>query len=134
MTSNALERLLKGALAQQFLRFAAVGAVATAAHYAVLILLKELAHVPVLWATSAGYLVGAVVGYALNRRFTFEANHRFAEGLAKYVGVGLVGLALNAAITVGLTALGLFYLLSQMVATGLVLIWNFCAARFIVFR
>lgn len=134
MWSSALGRLLKGAIAQQFLRFAAVGAVATAAHYAVLIALKELAHIPVLWATSVGYLAGAVVGYSLNRRYTFEANHRFAEGLAKYVSVGLAGLVLNGAITVGLTGLGLFYLLSQMIATGIVLVWNFCAARFIVFR
>ncbi len=134
MNSGALWRFLNSALARQFLRFAAVGAVATAAHYAVLVALKELAHVPVLWATSLGYLVGAVVGYTLNRRFTFEANHRFTHGLAKYVGVGIVGLALNGAITMGLIHVGLHYLLSQMVATGIVLIWNFAAARLVVFR
>lgn len=134
MGAGVLELFLKNALVRQFLRFAAVGAVATAAHYAVLIVLKELFHVPVLWATSIGYLVGAVVGYTLNRRFTFEANHRFTHGLAKYVAVGVVGLALNGAITTGLMGAGLYYLLAQMVATGVVLIWNFGAARLVVFR
>jgi len=134
MKSSALERFLKSPLAQQFLRFAAVGAVATATHYVVLIALKELAHVPLLWATSVGYLAGAVVGYTLNRRYTFEANHKFTHGLAKYVGVGVIGLVLNGAILAALTQMGLHYLLAQVIATGVVLVWNFCAARFVVFR
>ncbi len=134
MWLSALERFLKSALAQRFLRFAVVGAVSTAAHYTVLIALRELAHLPLLPATSTGYLVGSVVAYTLNRRYTFEANNAFADGLVKYIAVGIVGFALNGAITTGLTALGLFYVLSQMIATGLVLIWNFCAAQFFVFR
>jgi putative flippase GtrA len=55
----------------EFLRFAAVGVVATIVHYSILISLVELAHAPLIPSTSVGFVFGAVVSYALNRRITF---------------------------------------------------------------
>lgn len=118
----------------QFLRFAAVGAVATAVHYAILIALVQLAHVNPVLATACGFCIAAVVSYSLNRHFTFDHRPVFAHGLAKFLAVGAVGLALNAGIVALLIWQGLHYLVAQVIATGLVLIWNFGAARFVVFR
>ena len=59
------------ALISRFLRFALVGIFGTAAHYTVLVSLVEVYGVPVLFATTAGFLTGALVNYILNRRFTF---------------------------------------------------------------
>lgn len=118
----------------QFLRFAAVGAVATAVHYTILIALVQLGHVNPVLGTACGFCVAAVVSYSLNRRFTFDHQPVFAHGLVKFLAVGAVGLALNAGIVALLIGQGLHYLLAQVVATGLVLIWNFGAARFVVFR
>lgn len=130
----ALERILQQPLAQQFLRFAAVGAGATCVHYAILIAMVELAHRPLVLATSLGFCGGAVVSYTLNRRLTFSHQPHFGLGLLKFVAVGLVGLGLNAAIVVGLTNLGLPYMIAQMAATGLVLIWNFTLSRLLIFK
>ena len=129
-----LKRLGAHPTAQQFLRFAMVGAVATAVHYAILIALHEFAHVDLLPATSIGFVVGAVVSYTLNRRYTFESQQHFGRGLAMFIAVGCVGLFLNGLIVSLLTQAGLIYILAQMIATGLVLIWNFGAARLVVFR
>lgn len=120
--------------AQQFLRFAMVGAVATAVHYAILISLVELAQVELLPATSIGFVAGAVVSYTLNRRYTFASQQHFGRGLAMFLAVGFVGLGLNGLIVSLLAGAGLLYILAQMIATGLVLIWNFGAARLVVFR
>jgi putative flippase GtrA len=35
---------------------------------------------------------------------------------------------------VGFTALGMYYLLAQVIATGVALVWNFLTGRFVVFR
>ena len=119
----------------QFLRFAAVGAVATAFHYAVMFSLVEFAAVNPVWATVCGFLVGAVVSYSLNRVFTFAASKpAFGRGLAKFFAVVAVGAVMNAGIVWFLTGQGLHYMIAQVIATVLVLFWNFGSSRLLVFR
>jgi putative flippase GtrA len=119
----------------QFLRFAAVGAVATAFHYAVMFSLVEFTGLDPVYATLCGFAVGAVVSYSLNRVFTFNHRPAYGRGLAKFFIVVGIGAALNAAIVWLLVRqVGLFYVYAQFIATGLVLIWNFFSARLVVFR
>lgn len=121
-------------MARQFVRFAAVGVAATSVHYAILIALKEWAGTGPVLATTAGYAVGAVVSYTLNRRFTFEVRPAYGAGLVKFLGVIFVGALINALIVALLVAAGAHYLVAQVIATGLVLIWNFLVSRALVFR
>jgi putative flippase GtrA len=134
MTPEGLWRWLNQGAPREFARFTAVGAVATATHYTLMIALKELGHVNVVVATICGYALGAVVSYTLNRRFTFSTRPAYGRGLAKFLAVTCVGAVLNAAIVALLTNQGLYYMLAQVIATGLVLIWNFTGARLLVFR
>ncbi len=134
MTPEFLQQVLARAVVRDFLRFATVGAVATAAHYAVLITLAELAGVNPVTATVIGFGVGAVVSYTLNRRFTFAVRPAYMRGFVKFLAVVGIGAVLNAAIVAFFIGLGLHYLIAQVIATGLVLIWNFAAARLVVFR
>jgi putative flippase GtrA len=121
-------------LVNQFLRFAAFGAVATAAHYAVMLTLVEIAGVHPVLATICGSCAGAVVSYTLNRRYTFDARPAFGSGLVKFLVVILIGAGINAGIVWLLMRQGLYYMLAQVIATGIVLIWNFASARLVVFR
>jgi len=124
-----------GDLPGQFLAFAAMGGVATAAHFAVLALLVESFGTAPIPASVAGCLTGMVTGYLLNYRFTFRSRKRHHEAFAKFALVAVVGLSINTAImTVGVEWLALHYLASQVVATGLTLIWNFIANRLWTFR
>ena len=135
MTPERLQQILSHALVRQAGRFAIVGAIATAAHYAILIALVEIGHVEPVVATTFGYGVGIVVSYTLNRRFTFgETTAPVASSFAKFALLYGVGAVLNGAIMGGLIGLGAPYLLAQVVATGIVLFWNFLGARYIVFR
>src|SRR6266436_6301410 len=104
------------AVLSEFLRFATVGALATVVHYSMLIALVELAHGPLIASTSAGFVLGAVVSYSLNRRITFRHQPDFGRGLVKFVSVGAVGLGLNALIVAGLAHAGIQYILAQMTA------------------
>ncbi len=118
----------------QFLKFAAVGAVATAVQYAVLIALKELAGINPVLGTALGFCVGAVVSYALNRHFTFEHRPAFGAGLAKFFLAVGVGFFLNVGIVWVLTQQHVWYLWAAMVATAITLFWNFFSTRMLVFR
>lgn len=119
---------------RDFLRFALVGALASAVHFAILIALKELAHWHPVWATLVGYAVGTVISYTLNRAYTFSVKPGFGVGMAKYAIVICVGAVLNALIVWALVNADIHYMLAQVVATGIVMIWNFVGSKLLVFR
>lgn len=135
MTPELINRLANHTIVRQVLTFAAVGALATLVHYAILVVLVEFGHATPVIATTVGYCVGIVVSYTLNRRYTFDARHApLATTFLKFLLLYGIGALLNGAIVAALVGAGLWYLLAQIVATGLVLIWNFLGARFLVFR
>lgn len=116
------------------LLFGMVGALATGVHFTILIALVEFVGFAPLLATSVGYAVGVVVSYALNRRFTFSADDPVAKSFPRYVALYMAGALLNGAVMAGLTQSGAPYLLAQIGATALVLVWNFAGSSVFVFQ
>lgn len=119
---------------RQFARFLIVGCGSAIGHYGLLIALVQVAGVAPVPASAAGALLGAVINYVLNYHFTFrsEAQHRVA--LVKFACVALVGLSLNTLFMwIGIELFHLHYLVSQILTTGLVVIWSFSGNRFWTF-
>jgi putative flippase GtrA len=121
-------------LGRQFSSFLAVGVATTAVHYGVLILLVETLDANPVVATTAGFVTAAFLSYLLNRRYTFDELPAFHSGLLKYYAALSIGLVLNAGVMALLTDWGAYYLLAQVIASGVALVWNFLAARFVVFH
>jgi putative flippase GtrA len=114
----------------QLSRFVLVGAIATATTYAVLILGVEVFGLSAVLASALGYLLGIMVNYGLNYRFTFAASSRHVIVFPKFLAVMLVGMMLNAVIMLlCVNALELYYLAAQLVAIGVVLTWSYTANR-----
>lgn len=131
---DMLRRLQQRPIVRQALRFAAAGAVATAVHFILLIALVELGGLGPVLASTLAYCVGVCVSFFLNRRFTFEAKGDLGMTFAKYAALYAVGIFLNGAIMAALIQLGLWYILAQLIAVALILVWNFFGARYVVFR
>lgn len=109
----------------RFVRFAAVGGIATAIQYALLVLLVSgwgMAPTP---ASSIGFALSAIVNYILNYRYTFRSNRAHGPAAAKFGALAGAGLLINAAIMHRVVAAGVPYLLAQVCATAVVLFWNF---------
>lgn len=134
MKPEFVQQTLERPVVRDFLRFAMVGALATAVHYSVLIALTELGGVGPVFSTICGFFAGALVSYVLNRRYTFANKPQFGKGLAKYLLVIAIGAVINAGIVAAFVGSGVHYMIGQVIATGIVLIWNFGAARAFVFR
>ncbi len=81
----------------------------------------------------AGFAAGAMVNYSLNYRFTFRSGNPHYTSLPKFLAVALAGLCLNTMIMT-LATERIHYLLSQSIATILVLGWNFLCNRYWTFR
>ncbi|MCC6380589.1 MAG: GtrA family protein [Burkholderiales bacterium] len=86
------------ALARAFVRFAVVGAAATAIHAAVFALIVETTRIDPVVATGAAFSVAFVAGFVLNRRWTFASRASPVGQLPRYLAAQLAGLALSAAI------------------------------------
>lgn len=122
-------------LARQFSAFFGVGLVAAVVHYGTLVGLVELAHAGPVPATLAGYVLGGIVSYALNRRFAFESDRPHREATWRFGVVAGVGFLLTGLLMAGLNGrLGLQYLLAQVLTTGMVMVWSFAANRWWTFR
>jgi putative flippase GtrA len=109
------------------MRYLLVGVLATALHYTVLVAVVERLHGTPALGAGLGALAGAVLAYFGNRRFTFSdtrAGH--AQALTRFMLVAVL-LALGHALIVwcGSTLLGLHYLLSQVIASGVAFICGF---------
>ena len=121
---------LSAPTAPQFIRYAGAGAVGTAFHYAVLIALVQLAHTGAVAASTAGALVGALVNYALNHRFTFASRKAHRVALPRFALIAAGGIALNALVLAAVLAVaGPHYLVAQVVATATVLAAGYLANR-----
>jgi putative flippase GtrA len=109
--------------------------VGTAAHFAVLVALVEGFDSAPVVASSAGFVVGAVVNYLLNRRYTFRTAHGHLYAFPRFMGVSVLGMLLNGVVmALMLHVSAINYVASQVFATGLVLLWNFSANRWWTFR
>ena len=95
---------LPAPMAPQFVRYAGAGAIGTAAHYALLIGLVQLAHMGAVAASTAGAVTGALVNYALNHRYTFASARRHRDAMPRFLLVAILGIALNALVMVAVLA------------------------------
>lgn len=117
-------------LTRQFSTFSFVGVIGTAVHYGVMALLVEVFSVHPVPGTVAGFATSAIVSYRLNYRLTFASRAEHRRTLPRFLIVGTIGVALNA-LLVGIFTelLHLHWLAAQVIATLVVLCWNFAANR-----
>ncbi len=114
---------------QRFIRYSAVGVLATAAHYLVLIACVELGHLPAYIGSGIGAVVGAQVAYAGNRWFTFAHTGAVAASWPRFQITALIGALLGMAIVAAGVRLGLHYLVAQVIATLSSLVLTFFINR-----
>jgi putative flippase GtrA len=127
----------------RFSRFLTVGAIGTILDFSLLTALK-LAGFPTILANTFSFTAGLVNNFTWNRLWTFRDNLRsdWHTQFAQYALVSLVGLALNDLIVVLLEdILGAIlnqpawgYLPAKVVATGVVVFWNYFANRTWTFK
>ena len=120
---------------KQFVRFVGVGGVATALQYLILVVLVSIFDIKPMSASTVGFLISSLVNYELNCRFTFNSASTRQKTMPLFYCVVAIGLLINALVMhIFVSVLLLHYLLSQIVATSVVLVSNFTLNRVWVFR
>lgn len=116
--------------ARQFVNYSVAGAIATAVHYVVLLILVELLRRPAWLGALSGAVVGAIVGYGLNHRITFRSSKLHRVALPRFAAVALTGIVLQVVIVaVGTELFRWHYIAAQLVATAAALVATFVMNR-----
>lgn len=122
---------MRGLLAQ-LAKFGVVGVLATLIDFVVLIALTELGGWDPVFSAAVSFVVSVVFNYVASMRFVFTRRDDLgrAEELVIFVALSVVGLLINEALMwLGTSALSLNYVLVKVVATALVMLWNFCSRK-----
>ena len=84
-----------------------------------------------------GFLLAVTVNYVLSVRFVFfqKANMGTSGEFSVYIAISLVGLLLTMLFVWFFTEIiGLFFMVSKVIATLIVFVWNFTARKLILYR
>lgn len=117
-----------------FLRFALVGVANTAVGYGVILLFQYALGAPPVAANLAGYSIGSLLSYGLNRLFVFQSRRTHLHALPRF-GAATVGcFLLNLLVLQSCIGLGMPAFLAQALAVMSYTISFYFVNRFLVFR
>lgn len=116
----------------QIVKFGLVGGLCFFIDYGIMVALTELCGVPYLISSGISFTVSVVVNYILSMRFVFHGkeNRSKTAELTVFIALSIVGLGLNQLIMwLATDVLGIFYMLSKIGATAIVMVYNFVTRK-----
>lgn len=119
---------------KSFLRFLVVGGTATALQYLIMFALIRAIAMNAVWASGIGFVISAAFNYLANARFTFRRATSHSQSLPRFLVTLGAGCLINVVVLYCLTRLGVSLILSQLLTTGVVLIWNYTINAIWTFR
>ena len=124
-------------LMEQIVRFGIVGVIAFVVDYAVLLLLTEVAGIHYLLSSAVSFVVSVVVNYVLSIAFVFETDKSRGKGweFVLFAVMSAGGLGINQ-LMMWLLSEGMFipYQLSKLLATAVVMVYNFVTRKLFLER
>lgn len=125
------------ALAVSFARYLIAGGMGFIIDYAVLILCSELLHLHYLIASAMGFTCGLIFVYNASNKWCFskrKLKNKQALEFITFSIIGIIGLMLTMLFMWIFTdKLEFHVIISKLLTTGLVILWNFGARKLILY-
>ena len=116
----------------QFMKFGVVGVIAFIIDYGLLIILTELLSINYMISATISFTVSVIFNYIASMRYVFT--HK--DGLSRhrefiiFVILSVIGLLINnGCMWIGVELFHIHYLIAKLVATVIVMIWNFVTRK-----
>lgn len=121
----------------QLFRYLFVGGAAFLVDYGLLVLLTEVCGLHYLVSATISFIAGLIVNYLLSTSWIFRKSkmeNKWAEFIIFSI-IGVVGLLLNNLLLYLFTDLAhIHYMISKLITTAIVMLWNFGARKIILFN
>lgn len=115
----------------QIIKFIIVGGIATIIDFGVFYVLHELFHVPTLYSNIISFSVSVVYNYIASVKWVFDVKKTDPKKqFIVFMALSILGLILNTAIVyVTIDILKWWSMLSKVIATGIVMVFNFITRK-----
>ena len=123
-------------LIEQLMKFGVVGIIATVIDFVVLTILTETFGVHYLTSAAIGFIIATLFNYVASMRYVFNSRfgrHEKRKELIIFILLSLVGLVLNQFFMwLFVEFFSIFYIFSKVLATVLVMAWNFVSRKIFI--
>ena len=119
----------------QMIKFGIVGVIAFVIDYSLMVLFVEVFHWNTVVSTGLSFTISLVVNYLLSMKFVFKAKENLSKKkeILIFVITSVIGLLINLLIMyIGDDLLHISYLIDKLVATVIVMIWNFVTKKLLL--
>ncbi len=122
-------------LIMQIIKFGMVGGLCFLIDYGVMIFLTEVFNINYLISSGISFTVSVIVNYILSMRFVFETekDDSAMKKFIIFVVLSVIGLIINQILMwILVDKLGIFYMISKIGATFIVMVYNFITRKLIL--
>ncbi len=122
-------------LIMQIIKFGMVGGLCFLIDYGVMIFLTEVFNINYLISSGISFTVSVIVNYVLSMQFVFETEQDDSamKKFIIFVVLSIIGLIINQILMwILVDKIGIFYMISKIGATVLVMVYNFVTRKLIL--
>ena len=116
----------------QIFKFAIVGGIATIIDFVFLYIFREFCHFPVLVSNTLSFCISVIYNYIASVKWVFDVNKEkdARKQFIIFIVFSVLGLILNNVIMwITVDFLSIYYLLAKIIATVIVMIFNFVTRK-----
>ena len=121
----------------EFIKFVLVGCINTLLHLSILYLLVEYFSIYYVFASLIAFIIAVINSFIMNTLWTFKKDIKTKTGsrYGKFFIVSVIAVMANLLLLYLITEyIGIWYILSQVIATGFSLIINFIGNKFWTYK
>ena len=122
---------------KKIVRYITAGVTGALIHFLVLITLKEIFFCSILLSTTTAFIIAGISSFLLQKYWTFKnkGTSEISLQMALYIVVALTNVGVNAGLMWFFSIkLGFYYLVAQVITSGLIAIESYILYNRIVFR
>ena len=127
-------KIFKNKLLNQILKFGLVGGTAFVIDYVLLYFCTEFLHIHYLISSIISFTVSVIFNYILSIKWIFDVKKKQdVKDFVIFIILSVIGLGINSLIMyVMVEKFGVYYMLSKIVSTAVVLVYNFITRKIFV--
>ena len=120
---------------EEVIRFLIVGGGCFLLEYILLYVLTEYMHIGYLVSSAIAFTVSLLVNYILCLLVVFNVKHQSRLEIGLFIITSLIGLIINQGVMWFLVEIiAWWYMFAKVIASGIVMIWNYITKRYILIR